>query len=125
MALELTRSDVLVAIHSRRNQHRIVGTLAVVLERMGIARYPNYPRKAYEDAKRVPKQHLLMRGYLDHHADPAAFVVDHLSPAAYAAFRDSVFRYFAEGYSDPALMALPQQDRELLARQYTGQFDGA
>ena len=65
---------------------------------------------------------LLMHGYLDHHDDPHAFTVDQLAHVEFAAFRELVYAYFAAGYSDPGLMALPHADAMELRRMYPSQF---
>lgn len=66
---------------------------------------------------------LLMHGYLDHHEDPTSFAISKLDDEQFHSFRDMVFLYFAEGYPDPGLMALPQKDREELARKHPELFN--
>lgn len=66
---------------------------------------------------------LLMHGYLDHHEDPSSFAVSKLEADQFHSFRELVFLYFAEGYLNPGLMALPHKDRMALARMYPDQFN--
>ena len=54
--VKVTREAVLATINSPKNRNRIIWTSATTLERMGIARYPNYPRQSYEMAKRILRE---------------------------------------------------------------------
>ena len=49
----ITRDAVLNAIHGTSNRKRIIWTPAIVLERMHLGRYPDYPRQEYERTKTV------------------------------------------------------------------------
>ena len=48
-----SRDQTLDAINDPKNRSRVIWTPSIVLERLGIGRYPNYPKHAYARAKDV------------------------------------------------------------------------
>ncbi len=51
-----SRSRIMECIKDPKNRRRIIWTASIVLERMVVARYPNFPKLEYAKVKRTLKE---------------------------------------------------------------------
>jgi hypothetical protein len=56
VTVQLTTTSVIQTIYARENRRRTIWTPNILLERAGIARYPNYPAVVRKKAARILKE---------------------------------------------------------------------